>query len=288
MNRLLSLLTATILFFTQLSPFVLYAQTTTAELKDFEITVPEEVNINEAFDMKVRAIDAAGKKLDKYEGTIFFDTNNNTADVVLPYEDGEYKFTLSDQGEHTFQKGFTLKKAGKYELVVFELDGPGGGVEKTVTVTAVDKSTTPPAKSDIVIKDPMTNTTVSIKTIPVSGTSKPNSKVNIKLNGTKVKDTQTLEDGKFSADIGELKAGDNIIIAEVLDGTGAVIGTSAPVTIKFNTEVPKLNTLTIKEGDEFFAGSSITFVGVGDPSLKIVQVKVGDKTALLTEDKNKL
>lgn len=288
MNRLLSLLTATILIFTQLSPFVIYAQTATTALKDFEITVATEVNINEAFDMTVKAVDAAGKKLDKYEGTIFFDTNNNTADVVLPFENGEYKFTLSDQGEHTFSKGFTLKKPGKYELVVFELDGPGGGIEKTMTVTAVDKSTPPPVKSDIVIKDPMTNTTVSTKTIPVSGTSKPNSKVNIKLNGTKVKDTQTLEDGKFSADIGDLKAGDNIIIAEVLDGTGAVIGTSAPVTVKFSTEVPKLNTLTIKEGDEFFAGSSITFVGVGDPSLKMVQVKVGDKTALLTEDKNKL
>lgn len=108
MNRLFSLLTATILFFTQLSPFVIHAQTTT-ELKDFKITVESEVDINQGFDMTVTAVDAAGKKLDKYEGTIFFDTNNNTADVVLPFEDGEYKFTLSDQGEHTFQKGFTLK-----------------------------------------------------------------------------------------------------------------------------------------------------------------------------------
>ncbi|MCB9806511.1 hypothetical protein H6768_01175 [Candidatus Peribacteria bacterium] len=87
----------------------------------------------------------------------------------------------------------------------------------------------------------------------MSGTSKPTSSVNIKLNGTKVKSTQTDTNGNFSADIGDLKAGDNIIIAEVLDGTGAVAGTSAPVTIKFNTEVPKLQTLTIKEGDEFFA-----------------------------------
>lgn len=120
-------------------------------------------------------------------------------------------------------------------------------------VTAVTKDTTPPPKSDIVIKEPTTNTTVSTKTLPVSGTSKPTSSVNIKLNGTKVKSTQTDTNGNFSADIGDLKAGDNIIIAEVLDGTGAVAGTSAPVTIKFNTEVPKLQTLTIKEGDEFFA-----------------------------------
>jgi hypothetical protein len=287
MNRLFSSLTLIALFVSQFTPFVAFAQAAT-DLKDFTITAPTEVIVNEAFDITVEAVDGAGKKLDKYEGTIFFDTNNNPADVVLPFEDGEYQFTLNDQGKHTFQKWFTLKKAGKYEIVIFELDGPGGGIEKVVEVTATPKDTPPPAKSDIVIKEPTSNTTVSTKIIPVSGTAKANSKVNIKLNGTKVKDTQTLEDGKFSADIGDLKAGDNIIIAEVLDGSGGVAGTSAPVTIKFNTEVPKLTSLTIKEGDEFFAGSSINFVAVGDPSLKVVQIKVGDKSALLQEDKTKI
>lgn len=260
MNRLLSSLTLVAFFFAQLFPIVSLAQTTAGTIKDFEIVAPTEVIVNEAFDVTVKALDESGKKLDKYEGTIFFDTNQNPADVTLPFEDGEYQFTLSDQGEHTFQKGFTLKKAGKYELVIFELDGPGGGVEKIIDVTAVAKDGTAPTKSDVVIQEPTTNTTVSTKTLPVSGTSKPTSSINIKLNGAKVKTTQTDKDGKFSAEIGDLKAGDNIIIAEVLDGTGAVIGTSAPVTIKFDTEVPKLTSLTIKEGDEFFAGSSITFV----------------------------
>lgn len=287
MNRLLSSITLTFLLASQFLSLAVSAQEAVA-LKDFKIEAPTEVFINEAFDLTIEAVDGAGKKLDKYEGTVFFDTNNNPADVVLPFENGEYQFTLNDAGKHTFAKGFTLKKAGKYELVIFELDGPNGGVEKTIEVTAVAKDGPPAPKVDIVIKEPSTNTTVSTKTLPVSGTAKANSKVNIKLNGVKVKDTQTLEDGKFAADIGELKAGDNVIIAEVLDKDGAVAGTSAPVTIKFSTEVPKLTSLTIKEGDEFFAGSSITFVGVGDQSLKVVQVKVGDKTALLTEDKTKL
>lgn len=288
MKRLFSSLTLIAFFFVQLFP-VVYAQAAATELTDFEITVPAEVIVNEAFDMTVTALDKTGKKYDKYEGTIFFDTNQNPTDVVLPFEDGEYQFTLSDQGVHTFQKGFTLKKAGKYELVVFELDGPNGGVEKIVEVTAVAKGDNPPTKSDIVIKDPVTNTTVSTKSIPVSGTSKPTSSINIKLNGTKVKTAQTDASGNFSVTVDNLKAGDNVLVAEVLDGTGTVIGISAPVTIKFSTEVPKLTSLTIKEGgDEFFAGSSITFVGVGDPSLKSVQVKVGDITTILIEDKNKL
>lgn len=288
MKRLFSSLTLIAFFFVQLFPIIATAQATTTELNDFEITVPSEVIVNEAFDMTVTALDKSGKKYEKYEGTIFFDTNSNPADVTLPFEDWEYQFTLSDQGVHTFQKWFTLKKAGKYELVVFELDWPNGGVEKIVEVTAVTKDATPPGKSDIVIKDPVTNTTVSTKSVPVSGTSKPTSSINIKLNGTKVETAQTDVSGNFSVTVDTLKAGDNILVAEVLDGTGAVVGTSAPVTIKFSTEVPKLTSLTIKEGDEFFAGESITFVGTGDPSLKSVQIKVGDVTTILLEDKNKL
>jgi len=103
MNRLFSSLTLIALFVSQFTPFVAFAQTAT-DLKDFTITAPTEVIVNEAFDIAVEAVDGAGKKLDKYEGTIFFDTNNNPADVVLPFEDGEYQFTLNDQGKHTFQK----------------------------------------------------------------------------------------------------------------------------------------------------------------------------------------
>lgn len=99
---------------------------------------------------------------------------------------------------------------------------------------------------------------------------------------------QTDAEGKFSTTVGDLVSGTNEIVAEVLDGTGAVIGTSQKTTIKFSTEAPKLTSLTIKEGDEFFAGTSINLTAIGDPNLKVVQIKVGEQTALLTEDKNTL
>jgi len=260
MKRLFSSLTLVALLVSNFSSVTL-AQATPSELKDFQITAPTEVIINEAFDVKITALDAAGKKLEKYEGTIFFDTDSNPSDIVMPGEEGEYQFKLNDQGEHTFQKGFTLKKAGKYTITVFELD-TADEIEKKFEITAVSKDAPPPVKSDITIKEPSSNTTVSTKTITVSGTSKPTSAINIKLNGVKVKSAQTDQSGNFSADIGELKPNDNVIIAEVLDGTGAVAGTSAPVAIKYSVNVPKLTSLTIKEGDEFFVGSSITFVGV--------------------------
>ena len=104
MNRFFSYLLLTTYSFVQLMPILSFAQATKTELNDFEITVPAQVIVNEAFDMTVTALNEAGKKYDKYEGTIFFDTNSSPSDVVLPFEEGEYQFTLSDQGTHTFQK----------------------------------------------------------------------------------------------------------------------------------------------------------------------------------------
>jgi|GEM_PF-1192860 len=104
MNRLFSYITLFAIFLAQLSPFIAFSQVADATLKDFTITVPSQVIVNEAFDMTVEALDTAGKTFGKYEGIIFFDSNNNPGDVTLPFENGEYQFTLSDQGKHTFQK----------------------------------------------------------------------------------------------------------------------------------------------------------------------------------------
>lgn len=104
MNRLFSYITLFAIFLAQLSPFIAFAQAADTALKDFTITVPSQVIVNEAFDMTVEAIDAAGKTFGKYEGTIFFDTNSNPSDVTLPFKDELYQFTLSDQGKRTFSK----------------------------------------------------------------------------------------------------------------------------------------------------------------------------------------
>ncbi len=290
MRRIVSILSLLSFSLVQLAPFITFAQTKNIDVKDFETTAPTEVKVNEAFDIWVTALDGAGKKMSTYEGTIYFDVRKGTAtDVTLPsFWDEWYLFKLSDEGTHTFAKGFTIKKAGLYEIDVYEIDTPGDGVSKTIKITAVEKDAPPPTKAEVIINEPVNNITVSTKTIPVSGTSKATSSINILLNGKKVTSTQTDKDGKFSATLTDLIAGNNTIVAEVLDGNAALIGTSATTTIKYSTETPKLTSLTIKEWDEFFAWSSITFVGVGDSNLKTVQVKVGDKMALLQEDKNKL
>lgn len=134
----------------------------------------------------------------------------------------------------------------------------------------------------------MNNITVSSKTLTVAGTTKATSTVNILLNGKKATSTQSDKDGKYTISVGELVSGSNDIVAEVLDGEAKVIGTSQKTTIKFGVETPKITSLKIKEGEEVLAGESVNFIAVGDPNLKTVQVKVGEKNQILTEDKNNL
>lgn len=172
MRRIVTFFILTSLLISQVAPFIAFGQKKNVSLKDFDVTFPAEVKINEAFDITVKAVDAGGKKVTDYEGTVYFDNvNRPPADVVLPsFGDEGYKYQLSDQGEHSFAKGFTFKKPGTYEIDVYEIESGengGDGVAKTVKITAVDKDTAPPAKAEVTITEPTNNITVSTKTLTV-------------------------------------------------------------------------------------------------------------------------
>lgn|GEM_PF-2692251 len=55
----------------------------------------------------------------------------------------------------------------------------------------------------------------------------------------------------------------------------------------YSLDAPKINTLTLKEGTQVFAGSTIHLQADGDPGLKSVTVQFGDKTVVLEEDSNR-
>ncbi len=144
MRRIVSSFILLSIIIAQIIPFVAFGQEKNINVSDFEVTAPTEVKVNEAFDITVKALGDDKKKITTYQGTVYFDNNNSPpANVTLPFEDG-YEYQLSDQGEHTFTKGFVLKKAGSYELEVYEIGTPSGdGVSKKITITAVDKDVPP-------------------------------------------------------------------------------------------------------------------------------------------------
>jgi hypothetical protein len=109
---------------------------TTPILDNLVITLPSVVAANEPFDIKVTAVDANGKTLTNYTGTIYFDSNDTPFRDVFWDARDSYTFTLADRGIRTFGWSFQFLKAGDYELVIYELSTKN--IEKIVHVTVVD------------------------------------------------------------------------------------------------------------------------------------------------------
>jgi len=72
-----------------------------------------------------------------------------------------------------------------------------------------------------------------------------------------------------------------------MDGTGKSVGSSS-VTVTYSLDAPTITSLTAKEGNQVFAGSTIHLEAVGDPGLKVVTVQIGDQTTVLVEDSTRL
>lgn len=97
------------------------------KLSGFDVTFPLEVTVNKPFDMKVRAVDAAGTTVPQYEGKVLFKIMDRPEnDYIMPKIPGStsgefaYQFSLADQGSHQFTEWFTFKKAGIYSVIVLD------------------------------------------------------------------------------------------------------------------------------------------------------------------------
>lgn len=291
MRRFLSSLTTTLyIIFFIVSPLVSAqgAPTGDASSPMFELTVPASARVNEAFDVTVKAKNTDGTLNTQYEGGIFFSVTPDGSGATIPANiessDSEYKFTLSEQGQHTFSKAFTFPKEGSYEITVTDNE-TFEEVTQPITITA--SGTTTQNTATVTITEPVAQDTVNASTVIVTGTTTPTSTVNFFVGTEKKGSTISNTEGGFSGTVSGLAEGSNTIKVEVIDGTGKAVG-NASVTVNYSLDAPKINTLTVKEGTQVFAGSTIHLEAVGDPGLKTVTVQFGDKPVVLVEDSTRL
>jgi hypothetical protein len=93
----------------------------------------------------------------------------------------------------------------------------------------------------VTIITPESGTKITGDMITVSGKTRKNSKVNIKLNGQNVGTPETSDDiGIFTKNITGITQESNIVTAELMDAASAVIATSPEV--KFNRVVTTTST----------------------------------------------
>jgi hypothetical protein len=101
---------------------------TSAGLAGFRITVAPFVLVNSGFSLTVTAVDAFNNPVADYEGTIHFLSSDDAAQLPP-----DYTFSLSDQGQHTFN-GLVLHAQGLQTVTIIDTSDSSKVQSATFTV----------------------------------------------------------------------------------------------------------------------------------------------------------
>lgn len=200
---------------------------TTGETVQLEITAPATTRVGEAIDITVRAVDKDKKTVTDYKGSVIFNTDNIGDTVPAPGK--TVTFTADDNGEKKFSKGLIFKKSGKQKIYVSDVSDDIMG-EATIMVDAAT-SANPTTTSDqtVTIITPENGTKITGDMVMISGKTRKNSKVVISVNGKAMDPVSSDDSGIFTKNITGLTQEDNILIANLIDGTDTTIATSTEV-----------------------------------------------------------
>lgn len=171
----------------------------------------------------------------------------------------------------------TFKRIGNQELAVTEAREDATG---TITIRVDEGNTTEPTTTGeaITITTPEKGTTLTTDTYIMSGKTKKNSKVVIKMNGTELGTTQSDDAGMYTFTIKSITQQSNILTASILDGTNTVVGTTE-TSFSFGIKAPAFYSLTITPTIEVDASTGVTFMVDAEPGLSEVTVTI-DGTVL--------
>jgi hypothetical protein len=256
---------------------------TAGKIHHFTIIAPPSAKVGEAIDVTVEAKDKDDKVLTNYRGSIFFQSDTDFG-ATIPAQGKAVQFKESDNGVLKISKWVIFKRVGNQELMVTgTLEDDVGW---SIKIRVEDSSTTAPvvAVEAISITVPEKGSTVTSDTITISGKTKKNSKVIVKLNAKELGNTQTNEDGTFTYKLSGINQQSNILSASVVDGSNVVIGT---IDSQFNywVKAPTYYNLSIAPAKEVDGGTGITLMIDAEPGLSEVTLMI-DGALLTTKEQS--
>ncbi len=146
--------------------------------------------------------------------------------------------------------------------------------ETTITVSAAAAAGTGSASEPITIISPENNTKITSDTIAISGNTRRNSKISIKLNGVVVGSTISDSDGIFTKTLSGISQQNNIISADVLNANNAVIGTSTDINVgKVDVTASILNVI-VTPSTTVDVSSPVTITVEADPGMTAMNVEL--------------
>lgn len=229
----------------------------------------------------MEARDKDDKIIPSYNGSVYFQSTTDFG-ATLPAQGKSVQFKTSDNGAITISKAIIFKRAGSQTLTVTEtIEDADGSV--TIKVDPADDTTGSGSNTaeTISIITPDNNSTITNDTVTVSGKTKKNSKISIKLNGKEVATVLSDDTGIYTKSLTDLTQSSNIISASVLDGNNTVIGTAES---KFGvaTDGPQLIGTSVTP-TSVTTGDTVTITTEADPGLSDVSFILDGSSIKATE-----
>lgn len=222
---------------------------------------PSKTSINQAVDLKIRAVDSNNATVKDYTNTIFMSIPGikDLQDAVFP-GDGVYIFSPQDQWEITFSKWLILKVPGTFTIDVS--DENDTNIEWQATVEVDAKAATQQTAGAITFSSPVKDGTETSSTISVVGNAwVKNAKVQIMLNDVKVKEELSNQNWDFTSFLTALQPWQYALKAVVKDIDDKILAESDLLSFTYQpTQVGDIQSFDVLPSKTLKQWQKATFV----------------------------
>lgn len=219
---------------------------------------------------------------------------STASDIWLEIENHEYTdpnidlpgggiwfFEASDQWVKIFSKGLSIKKAGTYTLNV--VDVYDTGIKGTATITVLANSPGP-AVGGLTVTSPLSGSVEKQDAINVIWeTSYANTPIVIMIDGTKVQEGMSDQNGDFSLPLAGVAAWPHTLVVNALDLEDKIVATSGPIPFIYEPDPKKLFLwLDIKPAKDVEIRTKMTFTITTAEEVWSAMLQFGDGTPVPT------
>ncbi len=259
------------------------AEDAPGKIHHFAIIAPPTAKVWEAIDITVEARDKDDKVISGYRGSVYFSSETDFG-ATIPAQGRAVAFKESDNGVLKLSKGVTFKRTGNQKLSVNDLTEDADG---SITIRIEENSTSWSGSGNtetITITTPEKWSAITSDSVMVSGKTKKNSKVVLKLNGNEVGTVISDDTGLFTKSLSNISQSTNILTASVLDGNNAVIGATE---VQFGTATtgPKYYNTSVLPGLDVEVSTGVTFTIDAEPAMTAVLITL-DNSELTTREQS--
>lgn len=254
-----------------------------ANVSRFELEVrPTTIAVNQAADLIAKVVDQDGNTIKDYDKDVFIEIEQlSDSEAELPWG-GIYQFQTTDQGNKIFSKGLTIKKEWTFKVVMSDILDSKIKWEVTVVVT---KDGAWKSSWYITVISPLPDSIESESSIHVYGRSElKNSPLELYMDGIKIKDSKTSNNGDFSFYLNDVSSWAHILQLKIKDLNNILIGSSDEIRFTYlDQNVGLFKTLDILPSPLVKIGAKVTLVVKTAQSVSTAEVIFPDAKKIILD-----